>query len=539
MHQILEKAQLSPNVTRLRVSAPRIAEIRRPGQFVIVRRASGAERIPLTIADADPGPARSRSSSRRSGRARPISSSWSRARPSSDVAGPLGSPTELIETGHAVCVGGGVGTAVILPIAQALQRRGVPVTSVIGGRSREWVILEDELRRLRRGRHVHRRRQLRAARLRDRGAEGSRWTRAASTSSTRSGRCPMMRAVAELTRPYGVHTIVSLNSIMVDGTGMCGGCRVSVGGETQLRLRRRPGVRRPPGRLPRARGPPDHLPTVRAGRAGASRRLPGRGASDDRPAGPGTPPRPEQEGADEDRAPAHARAGRSRSAATNFREVNLGLDRAAGPAGGRALPPVHEAQLHRRLPGPRQHPALHRAHRARRPAGRGGLAPRRQRAALRDRAASARRRRSARACASAPRPASPSRSGTSSASSPTGPAQHRRPARRACRAQPAEECRVIGSGPRRPDRGRRAGQARPRRSPSSRRSTPRAACSSTASRSSACPRTSSRPRSTGWSRQGVEIRAELDHRQDVHAARAAGAVRRGVHRRRAPASRSS
>src|SRR3989304_4874195 len=109
MHLIVDKSQLSPNVTRLVVEAPRIAEIRQPGQFVIVRRGPGAERIPLTIAAA-------------------------------------GRPTELISEGHAVCVVGGVGTAVILPIALELARRGVRVTSVIGGRSREWVILEPELR---------------------------------------------------------------------------------------------------------------------------------------------------------------------------------------------------------------------------------------------------------------------------------------------------------------------------------------------------------------------------------------------------------
>ena len=161
---IVATDQLSPNVTRLVVEAPRIAEIRRPGQFVIVRRGPGAERIPLTIADADPE--RRHDHAHHPGHRQehhgPVE-----LRPGdaiTDVAGPLGSPTELIEHGHAVCVGGGVGTAVIHPIAQELARRGVRVTSVIGGRSREWVILEDELRRRGRGRHLHRRRQLRPAR---------------------------------------------------------------------------------------------------------------------------------------------------------------------------------------------------------------------------------------------------------------------------------------------------------------------------------------------------------------------------------------
>jgi len=232
MHQILEKAQLSPNVTLLRVSAPRIAEIRRPGQFVIVRRASGAERIPLTIADADAGTGTITLVIQAIGKSTADLVELEPGEAIQDVAGPLGSPTELIETGHAVCVGGGVGTAVILPIAQELQRRGLPVTSVIGGRSREWVIMEDELRRYGEvvtctddgsyGRHGFVTEALKD--LLDAGGVDAVYA---------VGPVPMMRAVSEMTRPYGVPTTVSLNSIMIDGTGMCGGCRVSIGGETR------------------------------------------------------------------------------------------------------------------------------------------------------------------------------------------------------------------------------------------------------------------------------------------------------------------
>ena len=148
MHQILATDQLSPNVTRLVVEAPRIAEIRRPGQFVIVRLGPGAERIPLTIADADPAAGTITLIIQSVGKS---TADLVELRPGdaiTDIAGPLGRPTEVIDHGHAVCVGGGVGTAVILPIAQELARRGVRVTSVIGGRSREWVILEAELRRI-------------------------------------------------------------------------------------------------------------------------------------------------------------------------------------------------------------------------------------------------------------------------------------------------------------------------------------------------------------------------------------------------------
>ena len=149
-----------------------------------------------------------------------------------DVAGPLGKPTELLERGHAVCVGGGVGTAVILPIARELARRGVRVTSVIGGRSREWVILERELGTAGEvvactddgsyGRHGFVTEALKD--LLDAGGVDAVYA---------VGPVPMMNAVAALTLPFGVPTTVSLNAIMVDGTGMCGGCRVTIGGETK------------------------------------------------------------------------------------------------------------------------------------------------------------------------------------------------------------------------------------------------------------------------------------------------------------------
>jgi ferredoxin--NADP+ reductase len=232
MHPILASDQLSPNVTRLVVEAPRIAQIRRPGQFVIVRRGPGAERIPLTIADADADAGTITLIIQAIGKS---TSDLVELRPGDaiqDVVGPLGSPTELLEHGHAVCVGGGVGTAVILPIAQELARRGVRVTSVIGGRSREWVILEDELRAA--GEVIT---------CTDDGSYGRPGFVTEALADLLEaggideifavGPVPMMRAISEQTRPYGVQTTVSLNAIMVDGTGMCGGCRVTIGGETR------------------------------------------------------------------------------------------------------------------------------------------------------------------------------------------------------------------------------------------------------------------------------------------------------------------
>jgi len=232
MHPVVDKTSLSPNVTRLVVEAPRIAEIRQPGQFVIVRLGPGAERIPLTIAAADPEAGTISLIIQSIGKSTTDLVELEPGDAITDVAGPLGRPTELLEAGHAVCVGGGVGTAVILPIALELARRGVRVTSVIGGRSREWVILEGELREAGEvlvctddgsyGRHG-----FVTQALEDLLAAGG------IDAVYAVGPVPMMRAVSEMTRPFGVPTTVSLNAIMVDGTGMCGGCRVSIDGETR------------------------------------------------------------------------------------------------------------------------------------------------------------------------------------------------------------------------------------------------------------------------------------------------------------------
>jgi glutamate synthase (NADPH/NADH) small chain len=233
MHQVLSNTSLTPNVSALKVVAPRIAEIRQPGQFVIVHKGSNSERIPLTIADADPVRGTIILVIQAVGKSTQELVALEPGESIHDIVGPLGKPTELIESGHAVCVGGGVGTAVVHPIAQGLHRLGVSVTSIIGGRSREWVILEEELRKLGEvivctddgsyGRHG-----FVTEALKDVLATGG------VDAVYAVGPVPMMRAVSEMTRPSGIHTIVSLNPIMIDGTGMCGGCRVSIGGETKF-----------------------------------------------------------------------------------------------------------------------------------------------------------------------------------------------------------------------------------------------------------------------------------------------------------------
>lgn len=233
MHVILRKKQLSPNVTRLDVEAPRISRIRKAGQFVIVHAKENSERIPLTIADANPQEGSITLVIQAVGRSTMELVSMSPGEAIRDIAGPLGKPTELIESGTAVCVGGGVGTAVVHPIACALKQNGVKVISIIGGRSKEWVIFEEELSRV--GDVIV---------CTD---DGSYGRKGFVTEALRDvlknggvdivyavGPVPMMKAVVDITRPLNVRTIVSLNPIMVDGTGMCGGCRVSIGGETKF-----------------------------------------------------------------------------------------------------------------------------------------------------------------------------------------------------------------------------------------------------------------------------------------------------------------
>jgi len=233
MHTVLTRFQLSENVTKLGVLAPRIATIRQPGQFVIVRLREDSERIPLTIADADPLGGTISLVIQSVGKSTNELVALQPGECIRDVAGPLGHPTELISSGHALCIGGGVGTAVVHPIAQGLHRRGARVTSIIGGRTMSAVIYEWELRRY--GPVVP---------CTD---DGSYGRKGFVTDAAREilaaekidivyavGPVPMMRSIANLTREFNIRTIVSLNPIMVDGTGMCGGCRVSIGHENKF-----------------------------------------------------------------------------------------------------------------------------------------------------------------------------------------------------------------------------------------------------------------------------------------------------------------
>jgi NAD(P)H-flavin reductase len=236
MFKVVSNEEIAPKLHRMVIEAPRVAAARKPGQFVIVRLEEGAERIPLTIADDD----------REAGTITLVIQAVGRtterivATPAGgflmNVAGPLGKPTHLIAGARVTCVGGGVGTAVLFPLVKALHQAGNHVTTIIGGRSAEYVILRDELAAL-------------SNELLITTEDGSLGTKGFVTAPLGEqladenrrpqavfavGPVPMMAAVAAQTLAYGVHTIVSLNPLMIDGTGMCGGCRVTVGGQIKF-----------------------------------------------------------------------------------------------------------------------------------------------------------------------------------------------------------------------------------------------------------------------------------------------------------------
>jgi len=234
MYEILAAAFLAPDVKRLRIAAPRIARKQQAGQFVIVRVHEHGERIPLTIADSD-AEGGVTLIVQGIGKTTRLLNSLEAGDAVLDVVGPLGQPSEAKRFGSVVVLGGGVGTAIAYPTAKALHAAGNCVIAILGARTRELVILENEVRAIsdetyvmtddgscgERGLVTHKLEQLLAA--------GRTIDRVVAI-----GPLPMMRAVAETTRPRGIPTVVSLNPIMVDGTGMCGGCRVLVGGASRF-----------------------------------------------------------------------------------------------------------------------------------------------------------------------------------------------------------------------------------------------------------------------------------------------------------------
>jgi ferredoxin--NADP+ reductase len=214
------------------VDAPQVANHWQAGQFIILRVNADGERIPLTVAAADRDKGTITLYVQGIGKTTELLNMQEAGDSLADVAGPLGRPSEIEPYGTAVVVGGGVGTAIAYPVVAALREAGNNVVAIVGGRSRDYVLLEEDL-------------EITGAEViacTDDGSHGRHGfvTEAlADVIAARSvdvvfaaGPVPMMRAVAEVTRPAAIRTIASLNPIMVDGTGMCGGCRVDIGGHT-------------------------------------------------------------------------------------------------------------------------------------------------------------------------------------------------------------------------------------------------------------------------------------------------------------------
>ena len=236
MYRILEKTQLSKDVFQMVVEAPLIAQERKAGQFIILQIDKDfGERIPLTIADADAGRGTITIIFQAVGRTTHLLSEKAVGDELAALVGPLGRPTHIEKFGTVVCVGGGIGVAPLYPIAQAMKAAGNRLVVIIGARTKDLVIMEDKMRAI-------------ADELVVVTDDGSYGRKALVTVPLKEfceqtpppdlvvaiGPPIMMKFCAKTTEPYKVKTIVSLNTIMIDGTGMCGGCRVSVGGQTKF-----------------------------------------------------------------------------------------------------------------------------------------------------------------------------------------------------------------------------------------------------------------------------------------------------------------
>lgn len=235
MFRIVETKFLSADVKEFHIEAPAVARKQKPGQFVILRVHERGERIPLTIAGSDPERGTVSVIVQGIGKSTRLMNRLEAGDYLMDVVGPLGRPSEVERFGTVVTIGGGVGTAIAFPVCAALKAAGNKVIAIIGARTRDLVILEEETRRFADETLVvtddgsHGRKGVVIDPLRELIERGEHLDYVLAI-----GPVPMMAAVAEITRPHHIRTVVSLNSIMIDGTGMCGGCRVQVGGETRF-----------------------------------------------------------------------------------------------------------------------------------------------------------------------------------------------------------------------------------------------------------------------------------------------------------------
>jgi NAD(P)H-flavin reductase len=234
MNRIVQKETLSENVVKLTVEAPLIARARKAGHFVIVRVGEYGERIPLTIAQADPQAGTISLIIQQVGKSSRKICALNEGEYITDLVGPLGKATHIETFGTVVCACGGVGTAPMLPIAEAMHAAGNRVITVLAARTRELILLEKEMRRV----------SDEVILMTDDGSYGQKGlvTNGVEQVIQREpvhlcvtiGPAIMMKFVSLLTQKYDVPTVASLNTIMVDGTGMCGACRVTVGGKTRF-----------------------------------------------------------------------------------------------------------------------------------------------------------------------------------------------------------------------------------------------------------------------------------------------------------------
>lgn len=236
MYRILKKQELSPGILEYDIEAPRVAKKALPGQFIVLRVNEEGERVPLTIADFDREKGIVTILFQVVGASTGLLASLKEGDSILDFVGPLGQPSELSDhMGTVVFVGGGIGVAPVYPIARAAHELGNKVISILGAKTKDILIFEDRMRAI-------------SDEVLITTDDGSYGIKGFVTNAieelikrgekidqvTAIGPGVMMKSVAETTRPYGIKTVVSLNPIMVDGTGMCGGCRVQVGEETKF-----------------------------------------------------------------------------------------------------------------------------------------------------------------------------------------------------------------------------------------------------------------------------------------------------------------
>ncbi len=235
MFKILEKQKLVPKIELMQIEAPLVAKKAEPGQFVVIRVNENGERIPLTIADFDRNKGVITIVFQKVGKTTHLLATKNKGDVIADVLGPLGNPSEINHFGKVVCIGGGVGVAPIYPLARKLKKNGNEVTTIVGYRSKDYVFWEERIRNV-------------SDRVFVATNDGSYGEKGFVTDILKRlmdrgeridrvfaiGPAIMMKVVCDVTREKAIKTMVSLNSLMVCGMGMCGACRVIVGGETKF-----------------------------------------------------------------------------------------------------------------------------------------------------------------------------------------------------------------------------------------------------------------------------------------------------------------